>query len=268
MIEVDKLLRPNQSVVEATADHARAISEIYRLVQIEPQVLLDLASSRAQRIATARQYISTHGGFLCPPDDADMHRTMNHGLVKVFLQDGEVVGYNRYVTDPVMVRQVMFAEFQLDPTKDYPEHDQLQNWSGRKKLKHNKTLRRIEWLDKKQALIALNAAQAGLRKLSTGKLAWAVDAAVHPDNQHAGIAKILSNSMRRNLTPGVAYLACRMFKITSINNVDVDVHNDPSKRVFMESTSTPFAYTEEEIHLENGIHITVRWNHWLRYYVS
>ena len=263
---MDEITVTGQGVVTATEKHARDISRIYRSVLITPQIFLDLVSSSSQRSGAARQFIKSHGGFLSPPTETDMQLGLQHGLVMVFLQDGEVVGYNRYATDPETVHQALFSEFQLDPSKDHSDRDSLNDWSGSKKLKDYKTLTSVKWLDKEQALITLKAAHAGMENKATGRLAWAIDSAVHPRNQHLGIGKILSKCMRQTLKPSIGFLAYRMFEICKINHKQMAIHNDPSKRAFVGAASKLFAYTEEDIITNSDIHITVRWNHWLKRY--
>jgi len=266
MNTIDNLHETRQRIIVATAEHARSIAGIYHSVLIDPQVLLDLAGFSAKRSSAARQKIASHGGFLSPPSDADMEICLQHGLVMVYLMDGDVVGFNRYVTDSVTVQQALFSEFQLDVAEDYSGQDGFLDWSGAEKLAENKVLTRIHWIDREQAAIAVRAAQAGIQNRATGRLAWAIDSAVHPQNQHFGIGKTLSNTMRLEVRPAVSCLAYRMFEIRKINNDDVEIHNDPSKKTFVGSNSKLFAYTEEEIDLGNGLNITARWNHWLKHY--
>lgn len=266
MNTVDNLPETRQRFVIATAEHARSIAGIYRSVLIEAQVLLDLVSFSATRSSVARQKIENHGGFLSPPSDADMEMCLQHGLVMVCLLDGTVVGFNRYVTDPLTVRQALFSEFQLDAAEGYSDQDSFSDWSGAAKLAENKVRTRIHWIDREQASIAVRAAQAGLHNKVTGRLAWAIDSAVHPQSQHFGIGKALSNCMRLAVRPAVSCLAYRMFEIRKINNDVVGIDNDASKKTFVGSSSKLFAYTEEEIDLGNGLNITARWNHWLRHY--
>ncbi len=255
-----------QHVVLATAKHAEAISDIYLSVLIDPQMFLDLVSPSSGRAATARQFIRSHGGFLSPPAKIDMQMALRHGLVMVYLQDSEVVGFNRYATEAETVRQALFSEFQLDTSKDYSDNSSFQDWVGSRKLNDYKTLTNVRWVDRQQALVALKAAQAGLQNKPAGRLAWAIDSAVHPDHQHSGIARELSNSMRRAVRPSVACLAYRMFEISKINNIDVVVDNDPSKRAFVNASSKLFACTKEEIKIRDDIIMTVRWNHWIKHY--
>jgi len=263
---MDELPGKGQSVAVATAEHVEAISGIYRSVLIDPQVLLDLVSPSSQRSAAAREYIKTHGGFLSPPDKMDMQMALLHGLVMVYLQDDEVVGFNRYATNSEVVWRTLFAEFQLDPSRDYSDSSSFKDWSGNRKLSSYKSLTNIRWIDRQQALIVLQTAQAGLQNEPAGRLAWAIDAAVHPDHQHSGIGKALSHCMRKEVRPAVACLAYRMFEIRKINNIDVAVDNDPSKRTFVNTSSRLFACTEEDIRIRDDINITVRWNHWIKHY--
>jgi len=263
---MDDLLGKGQKVVVATAEHAEAISGIYRSVLIDPQVLLNLVSPSSRRAAEARQSIKTHGGFLSPPAKLDMQIALQHGLMMVSLHDGEVVGFNRYATEADTVRQALFSEFQLDPSKDYSDSCSFQDWSGSQKRNDYKILTSVRWIDRQQALIAMQAAQAGVQNKPEGRLAWAIDAAVHPDHQHSGIARELSHSMRRVVRPSVACLAYRMFEISKINSIGVVVDNDPSKRAFVNASSKLFACTEEEIKIRGDIIITVLWNHWIKHY--
>ena len=265
---MDDFTETPQGIVVATAQHAAAISRIYRSVMIDPQIFLDLASPSTPRSDAALQFVKSNGGFLSPPDDADMQMAFQHGFCMVFLQDGEVLGFNRYITHSEMALQVFIAEFQLDASKDYSDGDSFTDWSGSKKLKDHKTLRRVHWIDRQQALIALQAAQAGLQNRATGRLAWTIDSAVSPDHQHLGIGKTLSNRMRSVLKPVTGYLAYRMFEIIKINNKEIVIDNDLSKKTFMNAPSKLFAYTEEDIQINTGIQITVRWNHWLKYFLS
>jgi len=253
-----------QGIVLATTQHAEAISRIYRSVMIDPQVFLDLVSSSSQRSVAATQYLHTHGGFLSPPDDADMQMALQCGFCMVYLQDSEVLGFNRYITHPEMVQQALIAEFHLDASKDYSDRNSLTHWSGSKKLSEHKTLRCIHWLDRQQAQIVLHAVQAGLQNRATGRLAWAIDSAVSPDHQHLGIGKTLSNSMRSALKPEIGFVAYRIFEIVKINNTKIFIENDLSKKTFINAPSKLFAYTEEDIQINTGVQITVRWNHWLK----
>jgi len=263
---MDDLPGIGQKVVVATAEHVEAISGIYRSVLIDPQILLDLVSPSPQRAAAARQSIKTHGGFLSPPAKMDMQTALRHGLIMVSLQDGEVVGFNRYATEPETVRQALFSEFQLDPSKGYSDKSSFQDWSGSRKLNDYKTLTSIRWIDRQQALVVMQAAQAGLQNKPEGRLAWAIDAAVHPGHRHSGIAKNLSHGMSREVRPAVTCLAYRMFEILKINEIDIVINNDPSKRAFVDASSKLFACTEENIKISGNIKITVRWNHWIKYY--
>jgi len=263
---MDNSPKGNQSVVVATEEHALAITSIYRSVQIEPQVFLDLASSSSKRSDAARQFIGSHGGFICPPDKADMKMALQNGFVLIVVQDGGVVGFNRYVTNPDTVHQVICSEFQLDSSKDYSSRDSLVDWDGSRTLTDYKTLKRVQWVDKEQALIVLSAAKAGVQDMDTGKIAWAIDSAVLPRYQRSGIGKTLRNSMRHALKADVYCVAYRMFEICRINNVDIDINNAPSEKAFGELTSKRFAYTEEDVRIRNDINITVRWNHWIKFY--
>lgn len=253
-------------IVTATADHARDIAGIYRSVLIEPQVFLDLASKSSRRSDAARQFIDEHGGFLSPPDEADMQRCLQHGLVMVYLQHGKVLGFNRYVTGPDLVRQSFTDEFELDTGREYTATAELVDWSGNKKLNDYKTRTHVRWTDRKAALVALRAMQAGLHDESNGRLAWAVDSAVHPQSRHLGIGKTLSQSMRQSVRPLIGFLAYRMFQIRKINDAEIAASNTPSERTFVDASSRFFAWTQEEIRISADVNLTVRWNHWLKRY--
>lgn len=263
-----KLAGTGQKVAVATAEHADAISGIYRSVLIDPQILLDLVSPCARISSAARQSVKAHGGFLSPPDEMDMEMALRHGLVMVYLQDGEVLGFNRYATDPETVWQVLCSEFQLDPSRDYSESGNFKDWNGSRKLNDYKTLTSVRWLDRQQVFLVLRAAQAGLQNEPVGRLAWAIDSAVHPEHRHSGIGRTLVKSMRQAVSPGVACLAYRMFEILKINGIDVVIDNDPSRRAFVDASSKLFACTEEDITISDSINIKVRWNHWIKYYQS
>lgn len=190
---------------------------------------------------------------------------LQNGLVLLFVQDGEVVGYNRYATHPDTVYETLCSAFQIDSSTDYSSRDSFVDWAGRIRLKDYRTLRRVQWIDKDQALIAFNAARAGLEDMGTGKLAWAIDAAVHPNSQRSGIAKTLSSSMRHTLRKSdFSHVAYRMFELCKINKVNIGIDNGRSKKVFVDPTSSHFAYTEEDIEIGDDIGITVRWNQWLK----
>jgi len=266
MTSIPSTAGTDQQVVFATVDHARDIAGIYRSVLIDPQIFLDLASESSRRSATARQFIDEHGGFLSPPDEAEMQKCLQHGLVMVYLQHGKVLGFNRYVTDPELVQQAFDAEFELNPGRKYADTADLVDWSGNRKLNDYKTRTLVRWTDREEALVALRAAQAGLHSESTGRLAWAVDSAVCPRNQHLGIGRTLSQSMRRSVQPFIGFLAYRMFEIRKINDVVIAARNTPSERVFVDSSSRLFAWTQEEITISNDVNLTVRWNHWLKRY--
>jgi len=257
-----------QNIVVATAEHVEAISGIYRSVVIDPQILLDLVSPSSHRAAAAHQSIKTHGGFLSPPAEMDMQTALQHGLMMVSLQDDVVVGFNRYATDSEIVRQALFSEFQLDPFRDYPDSSSFQDWSGSRELSDDKTLTSIRWVDRQLALIAMQAVQAGLQNMPEGRLAWGIDAAVHPGHRHSGIARNLRYRMGREVRPAVTCLAYRVFEIRKVNNIDVAVDNDASKRAFVDTSSKLFAYTEEDIKIRSDIHVSVRWNQWIKRYQS
>jgi hypothetical protein len=252
-------------VAAATDQHAADIRKIYQMVKINPQVFIDLASTDSRRSTTARELIKSRGGFLSPPDDMDMELSLEHGSALVALSKGQVAGFNRCVTDPETVQKLFFAEFQLDVSKAYTKPEHLTDWVGKHLLKPYKTLNHVFWIDKNQAILALGAIAAGLQNQVGGKLAWALDAAVHPDNQHAGISRTLIAHLTQNLTPGFALRAFRMFDIRKVNGIEIVLDNDASKRAFVSAETTLFAYTEEDIRINKDINITVRWNQWLRH---
>ena len=253
-------------IIDATAEHTREISRIYRSVVIDPQVFLDLASASSKRSDAARQLIKSHGGFLSPPNDADMKLALLHGFCKVYLHDGKVVGFNRIVTDPCEVQQAFFTEFQLNLSAKQPTGNNFPDWSGHCKHTDYKTLTRVRWIDRDEARIAMQAAQAGLQNNATGRLAWAIDAAVNPLYRHLGVSKAMSMKVRSALKPRTGFIAYRMFEICKVNDTELMLENKPSKGAFVDPASVLFAYTQEDIRVRNDIDITVRWNHWLKHY--
>jgi ribosomal protein S18 acetylase RimI-like enzyme len=266
MIRTQDLPGTDHRVIIASADHARDIAGIYRSVLIESQVFLDLAGNSSRRSAAARRFIDEYGGFLSQPDEVDMQRCLQHGLIMVCLQHGKMLGFNRYVTDPDLVLQAFTEEFELDTGRVHTDPAALVDWSGNRKLNDYKTRTHVQWTDRENALVALRAMQAGLDNASSGRLAWAVDSAVHPQCRHLGIGKILSQSMRRAVQPYIGFLAYRMFEIRKINDVEIAAANTPSERTFVDSSSRVFAWTQEEIRISDNVLLTVRWNHWLKRY--
>jgi len=257
----------DQGVTVANQDHARGIWDVYRSVQIDPQLFLDLVSPSSERAAAARSFLHDHGGFLCPPVDDDMAMALRDGVTFVCVKEGEVVGFNRIATDPQVVFRSFCEEFRLDPSIDHSDGDRLPDWSGRVALNGYRTLTRVVWLDRGLASVAFKSAKAGVNGAVRGKLAWAIDSAVTAPYQRSGIGSTLSRRLRETLKEvGFGWVAYRMFEIQSINGSELVIHNDPSRKAFTASTSRHFAYTEEDIRLRDDTLATVRWNHWLKQY--
>jgi len=252
-----------QSIRRATREHVPAITRIYKLVQIKPELLLRTASLARQDPA-ALKAISARGGFISPPDKKDMQLFLQNGLALVFLQGGQVVGYNRFLIRADKVFQTLCAEFQIDQSQREFSLDSFENWSGGKKLSANKTLKHIHWIDKSRALIAFRAGLKGLESRNTGRLAWSIDGAVHPQKQDLGISRALINRLNTELCPKFKYRAFRLFEICKINDSSIVIANDSSKRAFVCNRSTLFARTEEEIVVNDDVTLRVRWNHWLK----
>lgn len=74
--------------------------------------------------------------------------------------------------------------------------------------------------------------------------------------------------MRDKLKPGIGYLAYRIFEISKINDRDIVLENELSKKTFINAPAKHFAYIEEKIRINTDINITVRWNHWLKHFLS
>ena len=88
----------DQGVMVANQDHARGISGVYRSVQIDPQVVLDVVSPSSERAAAARSCLRDHGSFVCPPVDEDMALALRDGVTLVCLREGLVtVRWNHWL---------------------------------------------------------------------------------------------------------------------------------------------------------------------------
>jgi hypothetical protein len=253
-------------IVDAREKHAGDILGIYQRNQIKAEVFSDLASNSVRLSTLARKFLKNNGGFLCPPDEEEMAMTLQHGLGLVVLKDGKVVGFNRSVTNPLAVQRLFCAEYQLDDSNVYVNKPDLTTWSGSKQLNTYKVLKRVYWTDKQQAVVALKAVRAGLEHRSDGKLVWALDAGVLPEYRRLGICRMLSDQMKQTLALEFSFRAYKIFEIRKINGADCVIDNERSKSAFVNSDSRHFAYTEEDIMINDDICVTVRWNHWLRYY--
>lgn len=246
----------------ATAQDAHAITQIYKLVQIDPGLFLELAESPGDKAAPLK-LISTLGGFISPPDESDMALTLQNGRVLVFERDEKVRAYFRIITDAEKVHQELCSVFQIDPDIRVFGQDSFTDWSGRKENQAGKVLRKVHWINQEQAVIAFNAAVAGLENRNSGKLSWGVDLAVHPQSRNLGIPRALINRMNSELRPGFQYRVFRIFEILQINGIDVAIENVRSKSTFVASSATPLACTEEELVLNSNIRLRVRWNFWV-----
>jgi len=258
-----KTLNPNQSIRIANREHAAAIRAIYRLVQISPGQFFALAELPDDQSAPAK-LIKSLGGFICPPDERDMRLTLENGLVLIFIQDGKVVAYNRYITQADIVHQELCTEFNIDHSQREFSRDSFTHWSGNKERQAGKTLKRVHWTDREQALLACNAAIAGLEHKHSGKLAWAVDSAVHPEYRNLGISTAFIDRLNSELKPEFRFRCFRIFEICKINDKEISLENFRSKNAFISSSSRQFAYTEEEIVINSAITLLVRWNYWLK----
>lgn len=167
-----------------------------------------------------------------------------------------------------LCRNSLFTEFQLDVAKVYAKPEDLTDWAGNNFLKPHKTLKHIHWIDKNEAILALEAITAGLQNHTHGKLAWALDAAVHPINQRAGISRMLHEHLTQTLVPGFALRAFRVFDIRKVNDTETALDNDASNRTFVSPETKLFAYTEEDIRINKDITLTVRWNQWVRHLLT
>lgn len=258
-----KISNLNRSIRIAEQKHAGAIRQIYRLVQINPAQLLELAELPGGQPVPPKLN-RTLSGFICPPDERDMELSLKCGLVLVYIKDGEVVAYNRYITQADKVHQELCAEFNIDQSQREFSHDSFTDWSGNKERQAGKTLKQIHWIDREQALFAFSAATTGLNNEHSGRLAWAVDSAVHPEYRNLGISNAFMNRLNSELTPEFRFRCFRIFEICKINEKEVSIENFRSKSAFINSSSKQFAYTEEEIVINNAITLLVRWNYWLK----
>ena len=249
----------------AGEEHLQAIVEIYQLVQIDPALFYEIAELRDDRPDPLRT-IKSLGGFICPPDEHDMELTVNHGLILVCVQNGDVVAYNRIVTQADKVHQEFCTELQLDQSLREIGKDQFTDWAGSKELHTGKVLKCIHWIDRDQALLAFDAAIAGLEGKHSGKLAWSIDTAVHPGSRKQGFSSSLINHLNKTLRPEYQYRIFKIFEILKINNTDIVFSNKRSEKTIVEDTSRRFAYTEEDIKINSTLMLRVRWNYWLRYH--
>ena len=248
----------------ATEEDAGAIRQIYRLVQIDPDLFLEIASFPDHQ-TTPLQLIRSLGGFISPPTDEDMVLTLRNGLTIIYVQNEEVIAYNRVVTQADKVHGELCSELLIDPALRAFSHESFSGWKGNKKLHTGKTLKCVHWVDKDQALLAFNAATAGLEDKPCGRLAWAVDSAVHPGYRNSGVSRGLIKRLNSELRPSFQYRVFRIFEILRINQTDIAIENSRSKQAFINSSSKHFAYTEEEVIINNAVTLSVRWNYWLRH---
>lgn len=254
----------NSCIEVATEEHIEAITEIYRFAQIKPDVFIDIADLRSGQSAPLRSILKS-GGFINPPDRRDMGITLEHGLILLCIQNGEVAGYNRIITGASEVYQEFCSELLTDQTPAEFEHHHFTDWSGSIQRKPGKVLKRVHWVDRERARMALNAAAAGLQKKRSGKLAWAVDAAVHPAYRRQGVSKALIKHLNSSLKPEFQFRVFRIFEILEINGTIINFSNVRSEKTFIDPTSRQFAFTEEELVLNDSLTLRVRWNFWLRH---
>ena len=258
-----KISNPKQSIIIAGREHAEAIRQIYRLVQINPAHLLELAElSNGQPIPA--NLISILGGFISPPDERDMELTLENGMVLICIEDGEVVGYNRYITQAETVYQELCTEFNVDPSLREFSCSSFADWSGDKEKQVGKTLKQVHWIDREQALLAFNAALVGLKNSQGGRLAWSVDAAVHPESRSRGVPNALIDRANNELNAVFGFRCFRIFEIRKINDREICIENNRSKSAFINSSTKQFAYTEEEVVINSAVTLLVRWNYWLK----
>jgi hypothetical protein len=255
----------NHYVRVATKQHMREITQIYRLVQIKPELFLEIANFSDDQ-AIPLQLIKTLGGFISPPDEQDMKLTLHNGLILVFVRDEKVVGYNRVITQADKVHHIFCAELQIDKSLREFSHGSFSNWSGNRTKQPGKILTNIQWIDRQQASLALKASIAGIENKPSGRLALSVDAAVHPANRKLGISRALINRLNDELKPEFQFRVFRIFEILAINDTAISIENTRSKKTFIDSSARQFAYTEEEVVINRSVTVRVRWNYWLRHF--
>ena len=248
-----------------TADerHVQSISNIYQLVKIKPERLHRIVDSLGRKPVPS-QRIKPLTGFISPPDEKDMELALHNGLTLICVLNNEVIGYNRVVTQADKVHQQLCAEFRINPALREFGYGQFSNWSGDEEKHAGKVLKRLRWIDKKQASIAFQAAIAGLENRESGRLGWSMDAAVLPESQNLGVSKALMQQMNNELSPKFKYRVFRIFEICTINDTEIIIANVPSQNTFINSSSKQFAWTEEEITIDPTLTLRVRWNHWLK----
>lgn len=193
-----------------------------------------------------------------------MQLTLESGLVFICVEGGDVVGYNRYITYAETVFQELCAEFNIEQSQRDFSCNSFSDWSGHKERQPGKSLKQVHWTDTEPALLVFNAALAGLENKPSGRLAWSVDAAVHPQFRHRGIPKALLVHGNSELLPTFNFRCFRIFEIRKINGKEICLENMRSKNAFINSSSKQFAYTEEEVVINNDITLQVRWNYWLK----
>lgn len=255
----------NQSVRIASERHAPAITRIYRLVQLDPELFLQIARLAGNQ-TTPSNLIEALGGFISPPDERDMEVTLRHGLALIFVQNDEVVAYNRVITQADKVHRELCTDFQIEHSMREFSLDCFTDWSGNKIKPTGNMLRHVHWINRDQAMLACNAAIAGLEHKRSGRLSWSVDAAIHPGSRNLGISRLLVNGMNSQLRPEFQYRVFRVFEICKINDKEIAIENTRSKNAFVNSSTQQFAFTEEEVLINSDITLQVRWNYWLRHF--
>lgn len=255
----------NPSVRIASERHAPAITQIYRLVQLDPEIFLQIARIPGNQ-STPLDLIKALGGFISPPDERDMEMTLRHGLALVFVQNDEVVAYNRILTQADKVYQELCTELQIEQSIREFSLDSFTDWSGNKIKPTGNILKHVHWTNRDQALLACNAAIAGLEHKRTGRLAWAIDSAIHPGGRNLGISKVLVNGINNKLRPEYQCRIFRVFEILKINDKEITIENTLSKNAFVNASTQQFAFTEELVVINSNITLHVRWNYWLRHF--
>lgn len=258
-----KIIKSNRSITIASHEHVEAIRQIYRLVQISPAHFLELAELSSDQPIPAKLSKSL-GGFISPPDERDMQLTLENGLVFVCVEGGEVVAFNRYITQADKVYQELCKEFNIDQSQREFSHNSFTDWSGHQLRQAGKSLTQVHWIDREQALLAFNAALAALENKPSGRLAWSVDAAVHPGKRSGGIPKAFMDRANSELNARFGFRCFRIFEILKINDKKISIENTRSKSAFINAFCKQFAYTEEEVVINNDITLLVRWNYWLK----
>ena len=256
------MINSDYVITTAAPEHAAAIRQVYASAQINPSRFLKVAELASQSPVPA-DLGSSLGGFISAHDERDMAMTLAHGVIIICLQQNNVVAYNRYLTDPETVYQEFCAELKADHSKRVVSPDNISDWSGAISKKPGITLKQVCWTDKQTALLAFNAALAGLQGSAAGKLAWNVDTAVHPGSRKQGIPEAIQAYCKKGPLSDCQFRCFRIFEICKINDREICIENTRSKNTFVKTATRQFAYTEEEIVLSDDITLLVRWNYWL-----